>query len=277
MASKGNLWIVPVLNEYFFNLMATANDHQKSILNFNELRHFRSPEAIRRFVDNESLDRKMLLIARLGFSFTFTIHDDGFDVPALFDKVKDQAREAGARVQLIENQVKEKVFVLSSRDLLLSSHMAAQNSQSQVYTLNMQYKALHYDFKTMKADSTASGVTDAIDGFDKQSKVVLEAISVLDEIETLAGVSEYELKILLALYPYRHTFTDIDKVAKLIHVVDRNKGVAKVAGFLEAKGYIARQPGFAKKNKQRKFMIMEKGINAVAKYLHYVHNKSLYG
>lgn len=265
----------PDLTEFIYNCLATATDDQKKKLNAYELQNFKTKRIMKRFAETQPLEKRMLLLAKMGIGHCLVFGDRSTDYTTIFSEIITQSAYAKKRLTIVEAMSRNKLFVVSSKDVLMSAYMAAQNSHSQVYILNRAYVLLQHRLSQLKESVENLELRDAQQGFDDISLMMLKGIASSHNIESICGVDLLQIKILLAMFPYRNTFVSTDKITELTQDSFRGKGVATRCGKLEKKGYIARAPGYQTEkktamNKRQEFTIMEKGMDAVAKYIKYV-------
>ena len=111
---------------------------------------------------------------------------------------------------------------------------------------------------------------------DDLSKIVLQAMSPEKTIQSLTGCTEFEMKIMVAMYPHRNTMITNDRISELIGETHRSTGVAKSCGELEKKNMLIREnPGKKKKVRSQVYMLSEQGINKTLQYLKYIAKNAL--
>lgn len=265
----------PELSEWIFHSMRMASPQSKMALSANELKYFEDEESIRRFAEHETLDKRLLMMLRLGYSWALISWPQTVDIQETLAPIAGQYQLANKRLAIIEAMAKNKVFVLSSRDLTIIAHMAAQNSHSQVYTLDYTYLKLRDKLSNYRIRPFTEEIRDSVKEADEMSKILLNSLITKEVFESICGCNEYEMKILLALFSLRQTMVSHDKIAELMHEPYRTQGIAKVCGVLCDKNYIAREPGYRKQHRSQNYMIMEAGITAVMNYIKYVVKHSM--
>lgn len=269
----------PDFGEFVFNCMATASTEDRRELSPQELLHFATKRAIRRFADNETMERRLLMLARLGIQFCVICAPKTADIGAMLDEARTQYMFVEKRLALTQAMAKNKVFVISSNNVVLSAHMAAQNSHGQIYTLNYNYVKLHGYMAKAKARDfmTKHNAYDFKDGVDAIEMLCSAAITIFntqdnDIVPSICGVSSDELKLLMVLFIRRNTFTGVEQLQLLTGKTLRGKATSLALSGMEKKGYIAREPGYTDKTNhpKRSFMIISKGIDIVMNYIKYL-------
>lgn len=265
----------PEFSEWVFHCMRLSSFDQKKELSANELKYFEKDEDIRRFAENETLDKRIMMLTRLGYSFTILGYPQTVDITKTLTPIPGQYQLANKRTAIIEQMIRDKVFVLSSRDLTIISHMAAQNSHSQVYVLDYSYVKVREKLNNYRTRPFTEDIRESVKEADELSKILLNALCTKDIFESICGCNEYEMRILLALFANRNTMVSHDRIAELLQEPYRTKGIAKVCGNLCDKNYIAREPGYRGQHRSQNYMIMEAGITAVMNYIKFVVKKSM--
>jgi hypothetical protein len=260
--------------------MAHAPFEQKALMGFNEIKYFKSQRSMRIFAENESLDKRLLMLARLGYTFAVTVCPiDKLDVlEDVLAQTKNQYKQGkgGTRKELIQTMHKNGIFFFSSKDVMTSIMMAADNTHTDIFVLNYDYVRLNQHIIDVKGESDTNNMAEAVKASTELAKMNLAALNTDETIvQAICGCSIYELKILLALYPDKNNYVSIKTLSLRVHQVvrDRNKGVAKICYKLEQKKWISRLPGFDGKHLRQTFTIMELGMQAVGKYQKYILNK----
>lgn len=276
MASRFYCINIPAFSEYLYNFMKKTPAERKYDLEPEELRHFRNDESIYRFCHNESLDKRLLMLTRIGGSFCVVVAKEDAEIEPILDEVPEQYQSAKKRLEIVRQMGEKQVFVISSREELAIAHMAAQNSLTQAYTLNYEFVRLQEKLSHYRTRPFNEEVKDALKGMDDLSKIVLQAMSPEKTIQSLTGCTEFEMKIMVAMYPHRNTMITNDRISELIGETHRSTGVAKSCGELEKKNMLIREnPGKKKKVRSQVYMLSEQGINKTLQYLKYIAKNAL--
>jgi hypothetical protein len=268
----------PAFSEYVFNVMASASPEIKSKLNSRELLFFKNKITMKRFADRETLERRMLMLAQLEVPYCL-LFGQPRDFEIVNSDIYTQYNYAEKKKAIIEAMAKKKLFVLSSNDVLVGMHMAAQNSHSRVYILNYDYVKINQKVAEAGLATVNQAANDAREGIEILARVALAAISKINSANAMTGIDPFSLKTLLALYPYMQTYIGIPKILELMDESERQKGIAKHMNSLEVQGYIRRLPGLDEDgiNKKKYFTLAERGINTVMIYLKYLAKVGVYG
>jgi hypothetical protein len=254
--------------------MRTCSKEEKLGLNRQELAYFKDEKAMRRFADNESLDKRVLLLTRIGIRFAVILESDKEDTDKEWAAVISQYKYASKRREITEAMAKKKMFVFSSRELMVGVQMAAQNSHSNIYVLDYDYVNLRDRLSNYRIEVFNENMRDAQKGVIGLSKVLLANLTSVSVTQQISGVTEMEMQCLLALFPYSDTFVSGEAVNRLMYESDRTSGVLRVLSTLEKNGYVTRHVGYEGKHRKPQFTIAEKGIRAAMDYMRYIVKNS---
>lgn len=279
MSTRTYLFTDPEWCEFVFNVMHTASPEQKALLDFNELKHFKNEATMRQFAENEGLEKRMLMLTRLGISFVMIAYPTArmqLVEEFIFDTDKQFDKRGLTKQEIVKKMAEGNLFVMSSKDIMMSCLMAAQNSHSLLFILNYAYVKYHQMLSDLRREPALQDYKDAVAGYDLMAKISLMAMNMDDGmVQSICGVNMYEMRILLSLFPYRNTFVKVDVISLRIGQVlrDRNKGVAKVCNYLLQKEMVMQMPGWEGKRRKPYFTISEKGMQTVHKYSQYLFNQ----
>ncbi len=277
MAQKLYKINLPEFSQFVYHVMATTPMEVRLKLTSQEIVYFANEASMKRFSDQETLEKKLLLLAKLEVPFCVVVGKRP-QVDSVTDQLYNQYKYVQKRKALIEAMAREKVFVFSSNQVLMGLHMAAQNSHSKVYVLNYDYVRMNQKLLKTGLSSVNTDVNDAMAGFDFLSKAILLASLKLKYAQSMFGVSAFEMTILLCMLPYRNTFVNGNKIYEIMGEDVRKRGLIKVATAMEKEGFLRQFTGIDEnRNRLKSFTIAEKGINTVMEFLKYIANTSHYG
>lgn len=269
---------IPSFNEFVFHVMKTANPRLKINMTMPELKLFKNDATIHKFANSELIDRKIVMLAKLGISFqcvfkpeSTLLEDD------VLENIEQQWASGDERNNRITKMAQSKYFVFGSKEVVESLQYAAQNSNSQLYVLNHDYVRIGQYLKDIKAASFSGEYGDAIMGFDLLSKMMALGSIMAEHTDTICGVDPFHMKILLAIYSFRTTYVTPNKIGNYLQQPLRNQMTTLACAKLFNEGYLHRiKNDESKRSTKFAYTILEKGIEAVGKYLKHLINSSLY-
>lgn len=265
----------PAFSEYVYNCMATVPKERILQLDSKEIVHFRSQNKMRIFADNATLEERLYMLSRLHFTFTITVAPERYEIEEIMEKLSLDATP-DERIESIEDMAKRHIFVLSSREFMRVTQLAAMNSHSQVYVLNYDYVNLHRKLKAKTPQATYTPlIKEGLKGLEATAEIALTALIHRPMIESITGLTEFDLSILLTLYGQRNSYIALDKIAARMD----SKRIIQLGATMIGKrcvtlyrlGHIdAATVGINSKS----YAIMDSGIALVHLYLQYIINKS---
>lgn len=267
----------PDFSQFLFEAMSRVPKKILAELDDKELRIFRNQKTMRRFADNDGWEEKILLLARIGISFTMTFAPLESRLDELMEKVQDDNLDKSDRLSLIKAMAEDQIFVISSKDILLSSHMMAQNSHHQVYVLSYPYLEVSQKLADLKSiqDPFNMKYKGVQQGFDDMAAILLATLRAEDAIKVGAGVTTGEMKVLLALYGKRTGYMHSDELASAMGESMRSFTAFKTYNALVRSNHIIHLKNkTSTAGRSSHYMITEKGINAVSYYIKYILKKT---
>lgn len=258
--------------EFVFNYL--SNVPKDKILELNDsadIAIFRSTRTIRKFSFDETLDRRLCLLVKLGLRISLGIMPDNLITDSVELEVITQNKFIEKRLALIEKMRDNFMFYISSAEIMMSMQMMAQNSHSVIYQSSLAYNKVPHVIRQMNKGLHDVDYNNTKDGIKIMSKVILNVFNRISDVELVTELKPFEFMLLLALVPYRETFISVDKVQEILNRSDREKGTAKSMSSLESKGFIYRSPGYnEERNKEKLYAITANGIRLVMNYMRHI-------
>jgi hypothetical protein len=263
-------------SEFVYHALVTASSEAKANLSTTELSKLNYKHGARRFSDNEGLEKQLFVLTRLGYSFCVLVAHEDAKVQNILSDTGTQFTEVGKRDQVIKLMHSDRFFAFGSRDIMLLSHMAAQNSHSQAYSLNWSYLKLKDSLSANGVEITSKTMVEAKKAMAELVSWSLQSLLAKDIIEAICEVDEMQLKILMATFPYRGTYVSAKTIADQAGEQQRSRAFAQKCNWLQKFDYLERAPGHRRSGKKMlSFTITEKGINTLFTYIRYVSKKVL--
>ncbi len=150
------------------------------------------------------MDYLLLILTKCGIDWTFRVHEDAFDADMLEFNTVDQYKYPQKRVDLIEATKRSNVCIISSREIMVHSHMVSQNCHTKVYHVSEFSKKMQDKGRDLKQlTSWDDAVNGAISAHDLFNKILLEQMKSFDYAENVLGLDQLDIRILCALYDKR--------------------------------------------------------------------------
>lgn len=277
--AKANITHNPPYAEFVFFCMATATQEQINSLNHNERKHFLNDKTMRRFAENESENRRDFMLTRLGIT-SIRIYGPVDNIPAVDEALKrskEMFKEKN-RPEVMKEMAEGKVFAIGSKDVMFSCQLAEMNSQSQVFRFNYQYSRMQQKLMDARLVTHNMSFIDGAKALDELTKISLSILCNEDMAESVCGVSEYYLKVLMVLFPNRETFMTATAIAVKMNENIRQEikktGVTRAANAMAGTGLILKKAEFSGSKKTMSYTIQDKGIEVVGKYIRFILNEA---
>lgn len=271
---KYSMLRVPELDEFIFTCLKYMPDDARMKLAPMELKMLRSDVYVRKFSSEQTLERKMFLMAKLGFGFHLIFYPKDLDW-TIFERIEDQVRSPENRVAVIKEMADKKLFVLGSKEIMNMMQMAAMNSTNGVYMLNYDYVKLGQYLKKTKGQLVNNSYEDAELSLEWMSKLLGFGLKYAEETMSICNIEKKHLHILLALYPHRSSYINSQKIKSYMGLGNENIIIDSTLRVLVKSGHID-QIKMGDRKTVIGYTISQKGIEVVTKFLKYVVNSSLY-
>lgn len=280
MANRKNQHVYSqALNEYSFRKLYSITKDQKESLTENELKFFQSEYTLQKFCKESTLDYRLHILSKVGLSWTLRIEEDPHTADMLEFSAKDQGQYPQKRVDVIEATSREGVCVISSRDVMLLSHMLAQNCTTHVYSVSEFSKLMVQQMKDLKQLTTWDSELDAVTGAHETfNNVLLEQFNAIEYAKEALGLDETDIRILAALYKRRNATIKMNDIATLARAKGRKMYFRKNMQKLLDQGMAICDAKDVKKlwANSTFFMITTKGIGKLLEFEKYVHKNTFY-
>lgn len=279
MANRKNQHIYsPSLSEYAFRALRSIKPEQKANLTIDELKLFETDYKLQKFIKEDGrLDYLLYLLSKVGISWTLRIERDAESTDLLEFNTQDQYRYPQKRVDITEATMREGTCVISSRDVMVLSHMLAQNCTTKVYSISEFGKILAKKMKdTKQLTSWDSEVVKAQEGYEIFNNILLEQLNSLDYAKDVLGLDDIDLRILAALYKKRNVAVKMNEITAMTKSSGKNMYFRKNMKKLLDEGLVAsdnRNPTKLWANSVY-FMITTAGLNKILSYQKLIHKNT---
>lgn len=225
MPKRKNVFFDPKFNEWLFDYIINLKaDHTKN-LNQYELRMIRNVTALKRFCANENLEKKLSLLSKVGLEWNVSFFPTAQIAAELVRKVYTQLSMKGKTVDFIEEMMRQKVFVLNSRDMAISMSLMSLNSHSEVYVINPAFLSFKRDIKASKSAniSTKLGMAaknmnvkhdEVLRGTKNLVRLTLESNRIEDYISSQFALQMLDVMILWLLYTTPYNYVSVDYIKR---------------------------------------------------------------
>jgi hypothetical protein len=222
MPKRNLAFFDPKHNEWLYDMICSLNHEQKARLNHKELRQIRTKSDIKKFVATGNLERKLILLTKAGVEWSIL-----FWVPKKFsnDVIKEAYRQysiKGKSVEVIDEMLKSKTFVLSSRDVAISLAMMNQNCHSELFMPNIEFLKFRKFTNEMHAN-ISRGMSEknlnleyqtAYNGLRMVASVVNQAMLMYNDLASTHCLQPLDIVILNMLFLKPHNYVSMDYIRR---------------------------------------------------------------
>lgn len=274
MANRNNQHIdSPAFKEYAHQELSTLTPEQKDNLSTIELNMVGDDAALRRFCKQERIDHIGMVLAKVGIEWTIRFHKNEQDADLLEFNAEDQYKFPFKRLDVTETASRKGVCIISSRDVMIQSHMVAQNCTTHVYAISGHTQSLHkagQKFETLSWDQQVSTADEVHDLFND---LLLEQLNSFIYAEKTLGLEEADLRILCALYKKRREALRLSEISTLTKAEGRKMYFRANMQKLMDNGLVMSDTKDVKKvwANSTYFMITTKGLGKIMAYRQFIH------
>lgn len=200
---------------YAYKKLKKITPEQKETLLPDELRYFRNDSTLQKFCKEERIDYLAMILAKVGIDWTWRFHENENDADMVEFNSVDQFKYPHKRLDVTEATARNGVCIISSRDVAVLSHMAAQNCATHVYSLSDHTKLLQKNGGKFKGLSWDVEVAKGQEAHDLFNDLLLEQLNSFAYAEEVLGLDHGDLRILCALYKKRNEAIRLTDIADL--------------------------------------------------------------
>lgn len=204
----------PALNEYVFTLLFELTPEQKKKLSRPFLKIAMSEIRSKNFSENSTLDEKVRLLTELGVGFSLVFMQDDLQsmnqLKIILKKYEEQ-RVASASKQLADVGI----FVSSDKQVKHFLGLMADTISHRSYFLNLEYNRVGFHIEGWtkeRGGNEKKEFEDTVRNSELIVKTFLNTIMNLQMVDSIVGVNEHQMKVLLYLYGYRHTYISKERM-----------------------------------------------------------------
>src|SRR6185312_720545 len=264
----------PSFKEYAYRILKNITPFQKETLSASELANFQNDYTLQRFCKHERIDHILYILSKCGIEWTLRLskEDLQYETDMVEFITQGQFTYPARRIDAIEATKREGVCVISSRDVMFTSHMVAQNCTTKVYNISEFHKDLAKkgrDFEQLKQwDKEVEKTTKAHDLFND---LILELENATEYANRSLGLDRQDIRILCALSKKRQSAITMTEMATLTKSTGRKMFFRKNMEGLLNEGLVVSDANDVKKRwaNGTYFMITAKGIDRIMRFKEY--------
>lgn len=204
----------PAFNEFIYSILYGLTPDQKKKLSKPFLYVAKSERRAKNFSEFSTMDEKVRLLSELGFDNAIVFFQDKIgSMNGL--KIILEKYWANKSASAAKDIVDIGVFVSSDKQVKYLLSLMADTISHKSYFLNLEYNRVAYHVKgwSAKRNTPASQqLSETMESLDLVVKTVLSSCNALSFTDSVSGVNQYQMKVLLYLFEYRHTFVPKQKI-----------------------------------------------------------------
>lgn len=231
--------------------------------------------AVNKFCANGTLESLLFILIKLGFEVGLSIGPTQEAIEKAIAACTYQYDSGMQRLDAIEVAKIENVCVVSSRHVMETIMMCAQNCSTDVYKLTYVSKNLKsisgpahkkpYDIQTKEVSDNLTTV----------NRLMMEQLIALSYASDILGLSINKILLLSALFNKRHSAMTMAELAKVAQMEDKKKYIGRDLEELVASDYVTSDRPKKKYAKMVHYMINTRGIQIIGEYHNYIWERTL--
>lgn len=284
MPVRKNVFFDPKFNEWLYDTIVHLTVEQKSVLNKTELNKIRNSTAIKRFVANENLEKKLTFLTKVGIQWGMMFYKTPEITKDVMKKAYRQYAKPDTAVSVIDQMADTKTFVIHARDVAMCLATMSNDCHSEAYIINPRFYSFRKGMKgqhaniCMKEDLAMRNANiqhdDAARASTEIARMMSETLTLDDYLSAVHGLQRLDLMILLFLYQHRHTYVSVDYLKRNMVGVYRPASIGVRCAFLFRElRMVDKRPA---EERVQTYMITQTGILKVGEILNYLL-KQVYG
>lgn len=222
---RKNVSVNPYLSEYVYDLLWNLPLDIRKTISRKYWHLTTSSKRARNFADFSTLEEKMLLFSELGIDYAIVFSQDKIKNTNALKKVMamyESDRQAGA----LQEVSKLKVFVSSDKELSFLLSLMSQTIHTKSYYLNQQLNKTSYHIKNWnKNEISPEGqeLREAVEGSSILDITMLNCAINMDLVQGLFGITPLDMKVLLYLIQYKHTYVEKEIIVEYFAGYNKKK------------------------------------------------------
>jgi len=282
MATRRNIIYIPSFSEYAYRTLKGLNATQRAALTETELKHLKDDYTLRNFVNKEPFENILLLLTKSGKQWDIRVYDEEEVADHMEFTVVNQYQYPEKRGDVIGAQVTSKTYHMSCMDVMLSSHMLAQNVHTKIYEVSTGIKKITEKSRGIAKIKVSheSQLRDGSQAVDDLNKLLLNQLNSFDWAKSTLGLEQNELRILSALFARKDGAMTSAEIGANTLLTGKAAYLKKNMDKLLQEGLIVTDLNHGPKTQLKRsklaiktgyYMISSKGVDKMMSYRNYLH------
>jgi hypothetical protein len=280
MPKRNLAFFDPKHNEWLFDTIMNLTHEQKQRLTYRELRQIRSKTEVKRFVATGNLEKKLILLTKAGIKWNILFwHPDKFKTSIIKEAYRQYSIK-GKSVQLIEDMIGSKTFVLSSRDVATSLAMMNMNCHSELFIPNMEYLKVRQATNEMQAN-ISRGMSDknlnrefmvGYRGMNVVAGIINQTLLMDNYLASVLSLQPLDMVILNELFKRPNNYVSVDFLKNELKATYKPISIGLRCVYLwKQRNMLDKMPA---SEKVASYRITEQGILTVGQVANMIVNNS---
>lgn len=275
-SAKRYLIHVPAFSEHLFRLFMSATDADKAGLSEYERTLLKDRKSIQDFVTCETLEKLLFVASKMGYELSLSIGPTTEAIEAALNATEYQYDSDYKRLDSISAISRAKVSTMSSREIMITSIMCAQNCNMEAHRLTSFTSNMVEKRAFMIKEPFDMNIFKATEAVLTVNKLLLEQLNSLAYWKEMTELDEFDLRILSALFSKKDSALSAGNLVVILRVPSKKRIIVNALERMALSGLVVsdRKPGDKKMfNAKPNYIISTKGIEKIMKYIYYVWQK----
>lgn len=234
----------PYMNEYIFHCIVTTPPEELRKLPPDLLAETKSVQKIKSFIQKASLERKLQMLSCLGGAFSLVLHPPKYVNKKKIATVLKHFQE-GRRLDDVNEMIKDKVYVITDKEVMAAFTVMSQNCHSETYSLNKDYSLISTEIvheKFAVKDATDQDILEVMEDYRLMLKLLLNNLVNQSYDHGMTSFKPQEIMVLMYLFLYRNKYMHEKDIVKYFITQLSTYHTKAAIRSLEKSAYIQRFP-----------------------------------
>lgn len=269
----------PSFEKYAYHILSTLTPEKKNKLPEKDRALVNNEDELKEFCNKNGHVKIEILLLKVGIESVriFYSEEDPGAVDQVIFNTANQYRYPQKRSDLIEAMAQHKIYATSSREIIATTLMMAQNANTKLYQLTQASKdTIKEHLRLKKYWSTQKDADDAAEAYAGFNRLILEQLNGYDYLHQTHHLSQEELRIMSALYAKPYHAIPLSELSEQTKIEGKVKYLQKITKNLEDRGFIVSDR--TRENRRHHtvayYLLSAKGIKTMVEYLQYIFKKT---
>lgn len=271
-------FVDPKFNEFLYDVLVNLTPSQRERLSPFLAAKIRTRTAIKRFVNGESLEQKMAILTSIGFEASLLVYrPENFD-PETVKKVYKQNAMNGTPVENITEMIRNKFFVVTSKDIAQALVLMNHNCHGDSYYINQDFLKVRKAVGVTKHISlseknVARQTKDAMQAFREVCRLMLVAYGVPSYLSGKSDLRPVDMAILLILAMFPNNYVSVNFIRRNLSHSYKEAVINRTLGeLMRVHKYVDRLP---KSEDDKSYRITAEGLLVLGRIVNHCVNTEL--